>query len=179
MNVSLLLVPVEKKFVLRNLVKLYCYEWSQYNGIELDQNGEFAFERDLDRFFTRERHYPYFVLLDDRIIGFVLIDNDFDLRKDSDYAISEFFILYKYRRMGIGKWAAIEAIKRHPGKWEIKMHPKNKGSVSFWTAVAEEIVGTDYAITPECDAARYHDGALGTVLGFHWRNDEAIFQKNS
>lgn len=173
MNVDLDLVSAGKKQALKNLVKMYCYEWSQYNGIDIDQNGEFAFERDLDRFFSRERHFPYFVLLDGRIAGFVLIDDDFDYHKDSDYAISEFFILHKYRRMGIGKRAAVEAIKRHPGKWEIKMHPKNKGSIVFWKAVAEEIVGGDYAIAAECGEARYCDGSLGTIMGFRWRNDEA------
>ncbi len=170
MNVDLELVLPEKKQALKNLVKMYCYEWSQYNGIDIDQNGEYAFERDLDRFFSRERHFPYFTLLDGKIAGFVLVDDDFDVFTDSDHAISEFFILHKYRRMGIGKRAAIEAITRHPGKWEIKMHPRNKGSIGFWRAVAEAIVGDDYAIVAECEKARYFDGSLGTVLGFSCRS---------
>jgi len=73
--------------------------------------------------------------------------------------------------MGIGKRAAIEAITRHPGKWEIKMHPKNKGSIEFWRAVVEALVGDDYAIVAECGKARYFDGSLGTVLGFSLGND--------
>ena len=29
--------------VLRSLLKMYCYEWSQYNHLEVDADGTYAF----------------------------------------------------------------------------------------------------------------------------------------
>ena len=167
LNIMLALVTESKKSVLRNLIKIYCYEWSQYNGIDIDQNGDYAFEHDLDRFFINDNHYAYFIMYKDNIIGFVLVDTDIDYYKESNYAISEFFVLNKYRKLGIGKQAAIEIFKRHKGKWEIKMHPKNKGSIKFWKIVVEEVSkNRKYKIEEGCKEAKYNDGSLGTVIGF-------------
>ena len=167
MNIKLASVEERKRIVLRNLVKMYCYEWSQYNGIDIDQNGDYAFEHDLDRFFIKDKHHAYFIMVKENIVGFVLVDTDIDYYKESDYAISEFFVLNKYRKLGIGKQAAIEVFKQHRGKWEIKMHPKNKGSIEFWKRVVEEISkDRKYDIKEECKEAKYNDGSLGTFIGF-------------
>ena len=167
MNVTLSLITENKKSVLRNLVKMYCYEWSQYNKIDIDRYGDYAFEHDLDRFFVKEKHYAYLVMINDNIVGFILIDTDIEYYKESDYAISEFFILYKYRREGIGKRAALEVFKQHKGKWEIKMHPQNRGSIEFWKkVVAESAKNGDYKIKEECKEAKYQDGSLGIIIGF-------------
>jgi predicted acetyltransferase len=167
MKVTLESASNKNKRALRSLVKMYCYEWSQYNGIDIDENGDFAFERDVDKFFTADEHYAYLIRADGKIAGFVLVDTDIDYYKDSDHAISEFFVLYKYRRSGVGKQAAKEAFERHKGGWEIKMHPKNGVSIEFWKrVVAETAKGGTYAMKEGCEEARYHDGALGTFIGF-------------
>lgn len=174
MNVKLRSVEESKKPVLRNLVKMYCYEWSQYNGIDIDQNGDYAFEHDLDRFFINENHYAYFICFEDNIVGFVLVDTDIDYYKESNYAVSEFFVLNKYRNLGIGKQAAIEVFKRHKGKWEIKMHPKNGGSIEFWKRVVVEIAkDRNFKIEVGCKEAKYVDGSLGTVIGFEMTDSES------
>jgi len=159
-------VPIDQKQTLINLVKMYCYEWSQYNGIDLDSNGEYAFERDIDRFFTKERHFPFFIKVDEKLAGFVLVDDDFDLDKNSDYAISEFFVMHKYRREGVGKQAAREIFIRFPGRWEIKMHPQNTISIKFWKSVVGELTNNNYSFIESCEQARYMDGSLGTIIQF-------------
>lgn len=166
-GMDLSMVTIGEKDILRNLVKMYCYEWSQYNGIDIDDNGEYAFENDLDRFFTREKHFPFFVRHEGKLAGFVLIDNDFDYDKGSDYAISEFFVMHKYRRMGIGSQAADEVFGRFPGKWEIKMHPANKISVEFWKSVADRATDGDYLLIEGCEKAKYADGEFGTIISFN------------
>ncbi len=106
-------------------------------------------------------------MLEERIVGFVLVDTDIDFYKESNYAISEFFILNKYRKLGIGKEAAEKVFNRHKGKWEIKMHPKNIGSIAFWKKVVEEMSkGKKYEIEEGCKESKYGDGSLGTVIGF-------------
>lgn len=167
MIVRITLISEDRKQVLRNLVKMYCYEWSQYNGIDVDQNGDYAFEHELGRFFEKYKHYPYLVEIEGKPAGFVLVDTDICHYRESEYAISEAFILHKYRKTGVGKQAVTEIFKRHRGKWEIKMHPKNMGAMDFWknvvTVAAKE---GKYKIQEECKDARYDDGTFGTVIGF-------------
>jgi predicted acetyltransferase len=49
--------------------------------------------------------------------------------------IQEFFILRRYRRMGLGRTAANLVIQRHPGTWEVTETPSNGGAIAFWRAI--------------------------------------------
>jgi len=168
MNIELVEITISQLNMLLNLVKFYCYEWSQYNGIEIDNNCEYEFEHHIKKYFSEEKHYPYFIMVDKKIAGFILIDDDFDYNKNSDYAISEFFVMYKYRCNGIGKIAATEIIKKLPGKWEIKMHPNNKISIDFWNNVVSNITNGKYEYIKSCEKARYSDGELGMIISFEY-----------
>lgn len=54
------------------------------------------------------------------VCGFCYVSEDTDT-----LFMSEFFVMKKYRRQGIGKKAAIEVLQMHPGKWELTVHPNN------------------------------------------------------
>jgi len=169
MKTELVKIDISELNLLLNLVKFYCYEWSQYNGIEIDDNCEYEFEHHINNYFIKENHYPYFIIVDNKIAGFVLIDNDFDYNKNSDYAISEFFVMYKYRRNGIGKIAATEIIKTYPGIWEIKMHPNNIISIKFWNNIVSILTNGKYECIKSCEKAKYNDGKLGSIITFEYK----------
>jgi len=169
MNIKIVKVDISQINILINLVKFYCYEWSQYNGIEINENGEFEFEHHIHSFFNNERRHAFFIMADGKIAGFVLIDDDFDYDKNADYAISEFFIMHTYRRNGIGKRAAIEILKMFPGTWEIKMHPANTISMQFWKSVVSELTAGDYTYIQSYEQARYGDGSKGNIISFRFQ----------
>lgn len=166
MIVDVSAVGPEAQTPLVNMVKLYCHEWSAYNGIDMDERGEFEFERQVPKFFGKERHYAFFIRVEGRLAGFALVDDDFDFAADADHAVSEFFVLNKYRRLGVGGIAAKEVFRRLPGKWEIKTHPANTASIAFWESVVRETAGSSYRKIEACGAARYADGSLGTIFTF-------------
>lgn len=166
MNVEVLPIPYGEMQVLRNLVKLYCHEWSQYNGIDMDDKGEYAFEKRLDVFWNKARHFAFYIKAEGKLAGFALLDDDFDYVEDGDHAMSEFFVLHKYRRDGIGSAAAKEIFRMFPGKWEIKMHPRNLASIRFWRNVVGEISPGGYTFIEQCEKARYGDGNLGSIIEF-------------
>ncbi|MGB4439992.1 MAG: hypothetical protein WBJ13_12400 [Sedimentibacter sp.] len=58
MNVEVIQVPVEEKQTLNNLLKMYCYESSQYNKFDVNDKGEYEFEHHLSVFLNKETHYP-------------------------------------------------------------------------------------------------------------------------
>jgi len=157
---------LEEKATLLNLVKMYCYEWSQYNKLGVDAKGEYAFERHIPKFWEKPRHHPYLVRADGELAGFVLVDDDFDLYPDYDHAMSEFFVMHKFRRAGAGRRAAHAVFRLLPGRWEIKTHPANTTSIKFWKSVVGEYAKGDYVEVVGCPKAAYADGSLGTVISF-------------
>lgn len=94
--------------------------------------------------------------------------NDYaELCEDADYVMAEFLVLYKYRRMGLGKTAAFELFRKFPGKWELKRHLKNLISVAFWDNVVKEYTDGHYAVFPSGEENAYPDGTMGEILVFN------------
>jgi predicted acetyltransferase len=94
--------------------------------------------------------------------------NDYPEVEDrkTDFVISEFFVMQKYRKMGIGKKAFFMAMDLHKGTWQLKRHPKNMASVHFWDKVVDEYTNGNYELVKSYPNTEYSDGTLGDVFFF-------------
>ena len=162
------LVPVKKeeKEILRNLLEKYNYEFSQYEGTKPGPLGLFGYDY-LDNYWTEEHRWPFFIRADGELAGFALI-NDFPEAPgtETDYSMAEFFVLYPYRRKGVGKEAAFRLFDRFHGRWQLKRHPQNTGSVRFWNQVVGEYTGGDFRLEKSLPGTEYGDGSAGDVFFF-------------
>lgn len=170
---AITLVPVVRESthehgVLRNLLKMYCYEWSQYNQLEVDANGRYAFEEQASAYWTKEGYYAFLISVDEQWAGFVFFDtHDFIVHTDDDYSMAEFFVMHAYRHCGIGRYVATRLFDRFGGVWEIGCHPNNLSSVRFWKQVIGNYTLENYKLMLSCPELKYHDGTLGNVISFH------------
>jgi predicted acetyltransferase len=80
----------------------------------------------LDNYWTEEKRFPYFIKVDKKLVGFVMVNDHHEVNLDTNYTISEYFIMYKYRRTGIGKYVIKYILDKYKGKWQLKYHPKNE-----------------------------------------------------
>lgn len=170
MYISISEILPDEQPALANLIKMYCYEWSQYNLFDVDEQGVYPFEKYVNLCFEKPKHYNNFIRVDGILAGFALIDDDFAVSKESDYSMGEFFVMYKYRRFGVGKYAATYLFDRYPGKWEIGFHPNNTNSVKFWTNILNDYTHYNYTLHSNCTGLTYHDGSLGNVITFDNRD---------
>ena len=156
--------------VLQSLAKMYCYEWSQYNGIEVNEQGDFPFEKYVPTYWQSPARRAFLFRVSGdagaRWAGFALMDEDFVLEPAADHSMAEFFVMHRYRRVGLGKWAALELFRRFPGEWELGRNPKNLGSVPFWDRVVSEATGGAFVLKRSAPEHRYPDGTLGDVFRF-------------
>ena len=84
----------------------------------------------------------------------------------TDYVIAEFFVMYPFRRHGVGQKAAELAFDRFHGRWQLKRHPHNIGSVYFWNRVVAQYTHGDYRLAEGCPGTEYDDGTPGDVFFF-------------
>lgn len=166
---------VARQDVLKNLTKMYCCEWSQYTGLDVDETGCYGFERYLPLYWERPDRKAFLLACTGangapRWAGFALIDRDFILHKDSDYALAEYFVLPKYRRHDAGKWMATTLFDRFPGRWEVGRNPKNLPTVPFWNRVIGAYTEGNYTLVTAAPEHRYPDGTLGDVFAFSTGN---------
>lgn len=167
MKIELKKVTVDEKEILRNLLEKYCYEFSQYDECDVNSLGLYGYNY-LDCYWIEDERHAFFILVDDNLAGFVMV-NEFPEAKDTqtDHSIAEFFVMYKYRHKGVGRYAACTAFDMFKGKWQLKRHPKNIPSVYFWDKVVADYTNGDYKLVQGYPNTEYHDGTLGDVFFFN------------
>ncbi|WP_136605433.1 GNAT family N-acetyltransferase [Paenibacillus dokdonensis] len=137
-QVDVIKVQEDQKSILRQLIELYEYDFSEYNDQDVNDYGVYGYKY-LDHYWTDENRYPFFVKIDNNYAGFVLINSHSYLYKDDNTkSVAEFFIMRKYRRTGNGKKVAIKIFDMFRGHWEVLQHGNNGPSKSFWKGVIEE-----------------------------------------
>ena len=128
------------KPLLRRLMELYLYDFSEFTEEDVNELGLYGYEY-LDHYWTQSERHAFLIRVDDNLAGFVLVRT---LHLDSGeviHTISEFFIMRKYRGQGVGREVAYRIFDRFPGRWRVGQRQENRGAQIFWHKVIGEYTG--------------------------------------
>ena len=166
MNIELRQACLEDREILSNLLEKYDYEFSQYDNRDVNKLGLYGYKY-LDYYWTEEKRWAYFIVVDQKLSGFIMV-NDYSEVEDrkTDFVISEFFVMYKYRRLGVGRQAFFKVLQLHKGTWQLKRHPENIPSVHFWNKTVCEYTKGNYEMIESYPNTEYDDGTLADVFFF-------------
>ena len=150
MTIELVAVQRDDKEILRNLMEKYDYELSQYGGDDVNKLGLYGFDY-LDNYWQEgAKRWAFFIKADGKLAGFAMILSDYFYLddKESDYVMSDFFVMYKYRNAGVGRFAANKLFDKYSGIWQLNTAKINTTSVAFWTKVVSSYTSGLYEILP-------------------------------
>ncbi len=144
-DVAIVIATADDKPIFRNLMNLYKYDLSEYSKEDPNSHGTFEYNY-LDHYWSyavqTESRVPFLVRVNGQLAGFILKygKNAWSAlrRPDVDHVLSEFFIMRKWRRQGIGRRVAFELFRRYPGVWEVSQERANAPAQRFWAAVIGE-----------------------------------------
>jgi len=138
MNIQVIAVKITEKEILRNLYSLYLYDLTQYDKkMSLNSNGLYEF-KGLDVVFEKESLKPYFIKVDKKLVGFLLLTGNKFSPEDSDWGIEDLFIIRSERRKGIATKTVRLIMDKYRGSYSIFQFQKNKESMKFWHAFYNE-----------------------------------------
>lgn len=81
--------------------------------------------------------------------GFAIVDEGSRITGAPDvHDMREFFVLRKYRRLGVGRDTATTLLARFPGPWEIRVLEQNVAALSFWRAVVASAARGSFQTSP-------------------------------
>ncbi|TLS38211.1 GNAT family N-acetyltransferase [Pseudalkalibacillus caeni] len=143
MNIIIEKALRKDKSVLKQLMEFYLYDFSEFINIDVNEHGYYGYTY-IDHYWTDENRWPFFIKVDGNFAGFVLV-----LQDKEEYYISEFFVMKRYRRNGVGKLAAFEAFKQFKGKWIVTQILSNKPAQHFWRSAISEFTGGDFVETTD------------------------------
>lgn len=145
MKIEVTQATVGDKSLIQRMMELYQYDFSEFEKNDLDSHGSFGYSW-LDHYWCENGRCPFIVHVDGKISGFVLVNQKTYL-PSSEWAISEFFIMRKYRRQGVGKAVAFSIFDRFRGKWEVHEIEDNVPSQLFWRKVISDYTHGQYSET--------------------------------
>lgn len=138
---TLRIVQNQEKDSLNNIMQYYFYDFSEFLPIDVEQNGSFKDYTELDYYFNkRDSHVPYFIEVEGKLAGFVLVKRE----ADETYSIAEFFIMKRYRKNGLGKSVALQVFDLYKGSWYVMQIKPNLPAQAFWRNVVQEYTNGQY-----------------------------------
>ena len=149
----------EDKLVVRNLMELYCYDFSEFDGADVDSHGLYGYAH-LDAYWTEEHRSPFLIRVADQWAGFALVMDIEGAQRSWVHWMAEFFVMRKYRRQGVGRIAAWQLFDAFPGTWQVAQLGQNGPARQFWRTVI----------------GRYTDRAYREIEVEHWDGPVQEFQ---
>ena len=146
------LAPAREKHVIENLLQFYLYDFTEFLDIEMNRQGRYDPYPDLGDFWKyRDEKYPFIITYNNTPAGFALVERLFD-SGEGEFYMTEFFIAKRYRRTGLGTWAAYQLFDRLKGRWKVTQVSTNKPAQAFW----RKIIGayTNYKYEERIDSQR-------------------------
>ena len=123
------------------LFELYVYDFSEFLGLDIGDDGRFRVPSLASYFVDPERH-AFLAHVDGKLAGFALVSERSRLTdKGGVFDMAEFFVLRKFRRSGVGQTMAGAVFDRFLGPWEIRQRHENVHATAFWRRVIGRRVG--------------------------------------
>ncbi|MEO0836581.1 MAG: GNAT family N-acetyltransferase [Cyanobacteria bacterium J06642_3] len=145
MNVEITSASVTDKSVIKQIMELYQYDFSEFTKADLNEHGRFGYPY-LDNYWEESKRNPFLVRVNGKLAGFVLVHQNTYLQ-DNQYHLAEFFIVRKYRQQGIGRQVAFNIFDLLRGGWEIYQAHTNLVAKEFWQNVIGEYTAGTYTET--------------------------------
>jgi len=149
MTLEIISADLSDKIILRNLLELYQHDMSEFNEEDVNEQGEFGYNY-LDNYWTEPGRFPFLLKYSGEIAGFALVRqvSEDDL---AHFTMAEFFILRKYRQLGLGRSVALQLFERFDGQWRIAQEAGNYLAQEFWRKVISAYTGDSFELIQDND----------------------------
>lgn len=117
------------------MLELYQHDLSDIWDQDIDGNGEYGYA--LDRYWSSEQCHPFIATVNGRYAGFSLIDQAVKVGTEGHW-VDQFFVLKKYRQLGVGSTLALGSFSALPGHWEVGQMLANQVAQHFWRKVVSQ-----------------------------------------
>jgi predicted acetyltransferase len=151
-----------------NMWRFYVYDMWRFCGFNKgweDPTSLSFIPDDLTNYFLDEARKAFLINIGNELAGFVFLSKNGRL-PDTQWNMSEFFILAKFQGKGIGEKVAHQIWRMYQGLWEVSVIPENKSALVFWRRAVSKFTEDQYLEELKMVEGRGHK-ALRYILSFN------------
>ena len=147
MDVTTIEASIDQKPIFERLMQLYLHDLGEFDNTDVNEVGLFSYPY-LDSYWNEPDRCPFLIYCDGRVAGLALVNrHSVAFKQGEAHSIAEFFVIRKYRGLGVGRRAAVHIFDRFPGKWEVGQMQRNVVSQQFWRKVIGEYTSDKFSET--------------------------------
>lgn len=135
--IKLVEVQSEDRELLWNVQQKYLYEMTNYYDDEMDEVGNYNYGY-FDAYFSEPQRKALFILIDNRLAGFAMINPYSYVGETPDHVLAEFTIFPVFRKKHVATEAAEMIFGQNKGHWEVKYNENNVAAKKLWNKVSEK-----------------------------------------
>ncbi|WP_200411173.1 GNAT family N-acetyltransferase [Virgibacillus salexigens] len=145
MDVQIKIAQVEQKVVVKHLLELYKYDFSEFDPEDVNDQGLYGYKY-FDHYWTEPERFPFLIRVNGNYAGFALVRKitQEGENPESYFSMAEFFVMKKYRKDGVGRKTAFYLFNSFPGKWEVAEMEENVPAQKFWRKIISEYTRGNY-----------------------------------
>lgn len=141
MTIGLTAATVEDIPALRRLMQLYLYDIASLDQWDIGADGFYGNPERIESFWVDGNYDKFLIKVDGVLAGFALTSRASGEGDERIHVISEFFILRRYRRAGVGRIVATRLFESFGGTWELSVMAGNVPAQEFWADIVCNLTG--------------------------------------
>lgn len=141
-------------------MQFYLYDIAALDQWDIREDGEYGNPERIECFWVDDQYERFLIRVDGILAGFVLTSQKLTDGGARLHVVSEFFVLRRYRRAGVGRIIANRLFNEVGGTWEISIMRSNTPAQEFWATIISDHIGSGH-----CDFTVSQD-----------TNDDAVFR---
>lgn len=181
MELRMELVPKERKQTISKLMQYYLYDFTRYLELDVDQDGVYPAYPGLESFWSSGNNkFAYLFKVDGNIAGFALVERLL-YDPEGQFYMTEFFVMQKYRRSGVGTLAAHKLFDMYPGDWKVSQVRANTPARNFWHRVIGEYTNGEFKERfnpPQGNPSQYFNTLINNKVNNCKGNSDDVVMKN-
>lgn len=141
----LLVEPVrsEQSDALGNLLQLCLHELSEITLDTVNEDGRFDYPY-FNSYFEEAGRHPYLIKVKRQMAGFALV-REIPTHDDGVvFSMAEFFLLQRFRKLGIGEESARMIFDLHEGTWQVAVLKDHREAQAFWRKVVYRYTANEF-----------------------------------
>jgi len=147
MHIDIIKATLEQTPLLASLLELYIYDFTEFCKFDIGDDGFYGY-KDLPLYWTEPTRVPYVIYVDKKIAGFVLVKQELSVSDNTMvWDIAEFFVMKRYKRLGVGTQAVHKVWALFPGPWQVRVLVGNPIACAFWRHAIEKFTSIPSAYT--------------------------------
>jgi predicted acetyltransferase len=128
-NISIEKARNDQMPIVLNMASLYRYDLSEFTHWSIEEDGmHYCYGLEM---YWGEGNFPYIIYVDNELAGFALISSSQSDNR-TVYEMGEFFVLRKFRKLGVAKYVVLKLLDLYKGDWEVAQLASNQPAISFW-----------------------------------------------